>query len=105
MAAKTEIPLYHQSRLGGRSGSSRRRKPSVGTNSSKSKRSTCWWVFLVSPLVVVAFFFGTFVGIELAQAPGGGGSTGLHTGGWGQAAASFGSFGVISIYLSLRDGL
>ncbi|CAM9566441.1 unnamed protein product [Pylaiella littoralis] len=80
MAAKTEIPLYHQSRLGGRSGSSRRRKPSVGTNSSKSKRSTCWWVFLVSPLVVVAFFFGTFVGIELAQAPGGGGSTGLHTG-------------------------
>lgn len=88
MAPKAEIPLYHQGRLGGRPLPSRRRKSSVASAASRNKKgggNTCWWVLLVSPLVVVAFFFGTLVGIELAQSRGGGGTTGLHTGGWVQA--------------------
>lgn len=79
MAPKAEIPLYHQNRLS-RSASSRRRRASAPKKRNGS--GTCcntWNVLLVSPLVLLAFALGTFVGIELAQAPGGEG-TGLHNG-------------------------
>ncbi|CAN0083356.1 unnamed protein product [Scytosiphon promiscuus] len=82
MAPKAEIPLYHQSRLGGRPITTRRRRSSNG-GSSKARRGgssgRCWSVLLVAPLVAVAFCLGTFLGIELAQSPGGNG-TALHTG-------------------------
>lgn len=82
MAPKADIPLYHQSRLAGRPLTSRRRRTSAGS-SSKARRgagsSRCWSVLFVAPLVVIAFCLGTFLGIELAQAPGGKG-TDLHTG-------------------------
>ncbi|CAB1115373.1 unnamed protein product [Ectocarpus sp. CCAP 1310/34] len=83
MAPKAEIPLYHQNRLGGSRALSTRRRRSGAGGSSKSKRnvggSLCWSVLVVGTLVLLAFGLGTFTGIELAQAPGGPG-TSLHNG-------------------------
>lgn len=81
MAPKAEIPLYHQNRLS-RPTYSRRRRASAPKKRSGGGGTCCnlWNVLLVSPLVLTAFGVGTFLGIELAQSPGGGG-TGLHAGG------------------------
>lgn len=78
MAPKAEIPLYHQNRLS-RSASSRRRRASAPKKRNGGGSCNTWNVLLVSPLVLLAFGLGTFVGIELAQGPGGAG-TGLHDG-------------------------
>lgn len=79
MAPKAEIPLYHQNRIV-RSATSRRRRASAPKKRSRGSCCTVWNVLLVSPLVLMAFGLGTFLGIELAQAPGGAG-TDLHRGG------------------------
>eukprot|EP00752_Nemacystus_decipiens_P015936 g14242.t1 len=80
MAPKAEIPLYHHQNRLSRSASSRRRR--AGAPKKRAGSGACcsgWNVLLISPLVLLSFGLGTFVGIELAQAPGGAG-TGLHQG-------------------------
>lgn len=67
VAPKAEIPLYHQSREHSRPSFSRRKRASAGTK-RRSGGNTVWWsLVIISPLVLVAFCLGTFLGIELAR--------------------------------------
>lgn len=69
VAPKAEMPLYHQSREHGRSSFSRRKRASAGSKRRSGGNTMWWWLVIISPLVLVAFCLGTFLGIELARAP------------------------------------
>lgn len=68
IAPKAEIPLYHHGRESSRASFSRRRRPSTSSR-RRGGGNACWYVLIVSPLVLVAFCLGTFFGMELAHAP------------------------------------
>eukprot|EP00904_Undaria_pinnatifida_P011230 jgi/Undpi1/7237/HiC_scaffold_22.g09710.m1 len=69
VAPKAEIPLYHQNREHGRPSFSRRKRASAGSKRRSGGNAMWWWMVIISPLVLVAFCLGTFLGIELARAP------------------------------------
>ena len=69
VAPKAEIPLYHQSREHGRPSFSRRKRASAGSKRRSGGNTMWWWLVIISPLVLVAFCLGTFLGIELSRAP------------------------------------
>ena len=69
VAPKAEIPLYHQTREHGRPSFSRRKRASAGSKRRSGGSTMWWWMVIISPLVLVAFCLGTFLGIELARAP------------------------------------
>lgn len=69
VAPKAEMPMYHQSREHGRPSFSRRKRASAGSKRRSGGNTMWWWLVIISPLVLVAFCLGTFLGIELTRAP------------------------------------
>lgn len=64
-APKAEMPLYQH---GKRPRFSSTRRRSGASSKRRGSSGTCWWsVVIISPLVLVAFCVGTFLGLEMSR--------------------------------------